>query len=60
MPDRNQLFGWWYVCIGIGFVLLALRTYIAGSGVLPILLRAVIAAGFIILGAATLKTAKRD
>lgn len=59
MPDRNQMFGWWYVCIGIGFSLLALRTYMAGAHAFQILLRAVIAAGFILLGVATLKTAKR-
>lgn len=60
MPDRNQLFGWWYVCIGIGFALLAFRTYLAGSHAVQILLRGVISAGFIVLGVATLKTAKRS
>lgn len=59
MRDRNQLFGWWYVCIGIGFSLLALRTYIAGGRPLSILVRSAAAAGFIALGMATLKTAKR-
>lgn len=59
MPDRNQLFGWWYVCIGVGFSLLALRTYLAGARLFPILLRGVIAGGFILLGVATLTAAKR-
>lgn len=60
MPDRNQLYGWWYVCIGIGFALLALRAYIAGVRPWSILLRGVIAAGFLVLGATTLKMSKRD
>jgi hypothetical protein len=60
MRDRNQLFGWWYVCIGIGFALLALRSVIAGSRPWPIMLRSVAAAGFIILGMVTLKTSRRS
>jgi hypothetical protein len=52
---KNQLFGWWYVCIGLGFALLSLRTYIAGGRPVALLLRSIAAAAFIILGMATLR-----
>jgi hypothetical protein len=55
MPDRNRLFGWWYVCIGLGFAALTLRTYIAGGRPVALLLRSIAAAGFIILGMVTLR-----
>lgn len=60
MPDRNQLFGWWYVSIGVGFALLALRAYLVGARPFAIVLRGIIAAGFMALGATTLNTPKRD
>jgi hypothetical protein len=56
MFDRTRLFGWWYVSIGIGFALLALRSYMYGARPFSIVLRAVIAAGFVVLGVATLRT----
>lgn len=59
MPGRNQLYGWWYVCIGAGFALLALRTYIAGARPFQIVLRGVVAAAFVVLGVATIKAANR-
>ena len=57
MFDRARLFGWWYVSIGLGFGLLAIRNYIYGARPGSIVLRAVIAAGFVILGVTTLQTA---
>ena len=45
-----QMFKWWYICIGVGFALLAARNWIAGSGLWAVTLRFIIAAGFIILG----------
>ncbi|HML16554.1 MAG TPA: hypothetical protein VK419_05995 [Bryobacteraceae bacterium] len=60
MPDRNQLLGWWYVSIGIGFALLAVRYYLVGARPFAIVLRGIIAAGFLLLGMATLNTPKRD
>jgi hypothetical protein len=56
MFNRAKLLGWWYVCIGIGFALLALRNYMYGARAWSIVLRAVIAFGFVILGAVTLRT----
>jgi hypothetical protein len=44
--------GWivvWYICIGVGFILLALRAYILGASTGGVVLRLVIAAGFIAL-----------
>lgn len=52
-------FGWWYVCIGLGFVLLALRSWIGGVGRWGVGLRLLIAAGFLILGASTLRSLKK-
>lgn len=60
MFDRNRLFGWWYVSIGLGFALLALRNFIYGAQPFSIALRAVIAAGFLILGITTLRTPPRS
>lgn len=52
--------GWWYVSIGIGFALLAVRYYLVGARPFAIVLRGIIAAGFLLLGMATLNTPKRD
>jgi len=60
MFDRNRLFGWWYVSIGLGFALLALRNYLYGARPFGIVLRGVIAAGFLLLGIATLRTPPRQ
>lgn len=57
MPDkkpvrsiRSKIFGWWYVTIGAGFLLLAAnRILLGGSGWL-IALRLLISAGFFLLG----------
>ncbi|HTS76690.1 MAG TPA: hypothetical protein VMG40_10830 [Bryobacteraceae bacterium] len=55
MIDRARLLGWWYVCIGVGFALLALRNYLYGARAWSIVLRAVISFGFLLLGAVTLR-----
>jgi hypothetical protein len=60
MLHRARLLGWWYISIGVGFALLAIRNYIYGAGPLSILLRSVIAAGFVILGITTLRTPPRE
>jgi len=54
-PSRRMLFyGWWYVCLGVGFSLLAVRGMLFGSTPLLTFLRWTIAAGFLILGLVTL------
>lgn len=60
MFDRARLLGWWYVCIGLGFALLALRNYMYGARPWSIVLRCVIALGFVVLGAVTLRSTPRD
>jgi hypothetical protein len=56
---RSKLFGWWYVTIGAGFLLLAInRILLGGSGWL-IALRLVISAGFLLLGYLELRSKLR-
>ena len=55
MPPRDRrrrslLFGWWYVSIGIGFVLLAVNRIVLGDRTWSMVLRFLIAAGFFVLG----------
>ena len=51
----SRLLGWWYVCIALAFVLLAVRQYIGGAASTTVALRGVIALGFGALGWMTLK-----
>jgi hypothetical protein len=45
----SRLFGWWYLCVGLGFVLLAIRNWIAHAAPWAVAIRFVIAAGFLLL-----------
>lgn len=56
---KTRFYGWWYVCIGIGFALLAARSFLLGAPLRMSLLRSIIAAGFLVLGALTLRGARR-
>jgi hypothetical protein len=47
---RSRLFGWWYVSIGAGFLLLAVNRLIVGGAPWLIALRFAISAGFFWLG----------
>jgi hypothetical protein len=47
---RSRWFGWWYVSIGAGFVLLGVSRLVQGERAGPIALRWAIAAGFFLLG----------
>ena len=42
-------FAVWYLCIGIGFAVLALRAYILGAPPGGVILRLIIAVGFVVL-----------
>jgi len=53
------MFGLWYVCIGLGFVLLGVRNLVRGERPWSIVLRFVIALGFFALGVGTLQSAQR-
>jgi hypothetical protein len=50
---RTRLFAWWYFAIAAGFVLLAINRWMLGERMTLIVLRLVIAAGFLILGVLT-------
>jgi hypothetical protein len=47
---ESKYWGWWYLCIGLGFFLLALVYALRGAGSTDIALRIGVAAGFAILG----------
>jgi len=48
-----RLLGWWYICIGLAFVALALRALAAGMA--GVWLRLVVAFGFVVLGIVELR-----
>jgi hypothetical protein len=57
---RTRMFGWWYVCIGVAFTLLGLRSILRGDPLWPIVIRFVISAGFFALAAGTLRSVRAD
>jgi hypothetical protein len=52
---RSKLFGWWYLSIGAGFLLLAVNRLIVGERPWLVVLRLLIAGGFFMLGYLELK-----
>jgi hypothetical protein len=50
MMARVRLFAWWYICIGLAFMALALRAFVAGAPSWSVGLRLVVAVGFVLLG----------
>ncbi len=67
MPDpptnpagrARRLFAWWYLCIGVGFILLGSRAWLAGAVGWTVALRFVIASGFLAIGVAELRATDR-
>ena len=53
--ERRRMFGWWYICISVAFVLLGMRSAVRGDAMGPIVLRIAIALGFCLLGIGTLR-----
>jgi hypothetical protein len=51
-PKRrgSALLGWWYLSIGAGFFLLGLNRLVVGDALWGVLLRWLIAGGFLVLG----------
>jgi threonine/homoserine/homoserine lactone efflux protein len=45
-----KLLGWWYICIGLAFIALAARAFVAGIPTWSAWLRVAIAVGFVLLG----------
>jgi hypothetical protein len=55
---RSQWFALWYFSISLGFVLLAIRSYLIGGKPAWVVLRLVIAAAFALLGYVELRLRK--
>lgn len=49
MKLHGRWFGWWYLTIAAGFLLLALNRWLRGERLSLVLLRVAIAAGFAVL-----------
>jgi hypothetical protein len=47
---QSKNWGWWYFSIGSGFLLLAIAHLLQGAGLVAIVLRIAVAAGFALLG----------
>jgi len=56
---RARMLAWWYICIGVVFILLGVRSLLRGDPTWPMAFRFVIAVGFIVLGIGTLRTPRR-
>ena len=54
------MLGWWFVCIGTGFILLLIRGLLLGQRPWISGVRAVIAAGFLLLGWQTLRASNAN
>jgi hypothetical protein len=54
---RPRLLALWYVCIGAGFFTLGLRAIMLGAPWWTVILRWVIAAGFVVIGVVELRRA---
>jgi len=55
-----RLFAWWYICIGLAFVALAARAFLAGAPGWGLGLRLLVAAGFILLGIGELRRRRKS
>jgi hypothetical protein len=47
---ESRHWGWWYLSIGVGFVLLAIVRLVQGAGLAAISLRIAVAIGLLLLG----------
>jgi len=50
-----RLFAWWYICIALGFIALAVRAWVAGAPDWGVGLRLLVAVGFVLLGIGELR-----
>jgi hypothetical protein len=46
---QSKHWGWWYLSIGLGFLLLAIVHLLQGAGTLAVALRILVAVGFVLL-----------
>jgi len=54
-----RMLAWWYVCIGGAFTLLAVRSALRGDRLWQVVIRLVIAIGFVALAAGTFRGSAR-
>lgn len=47
---ESRHWGWWYISIAVGFLLLAIVYQIRGAALSAVALRVMVAAGFVLLG----------
>jgi hypothetical protein len=47
---QSRHWGWWYLCISLGFLLLAIVHLLRGAHLAAIVLRIAVAGGFALLG----------
>jgi hypothetical protein len=52
---RPVWFAWWYVCIAVGFLLLAIRQLLVDDWTVGVIVRIVIALGFALLAFAEIR-----
>jgi hypothetical protein len=55
---ESRHWGWWYLSIGAGFLLLAVVSLLRGARLAQVVLRIVIALGFSILGGIQFRTGR--
>lgn len=59
MQTKSRIYAWWYLTIGLGFLLLAVNKALIGEKTWLVVLRFVIAGGFAALGYAELRSHPR-
>jgi hypothetical protein len=47
---ESKYWGWWYLSIGLGFLLLAIVHELLGASLWAVALRVLVAVGFVLLG----------
>ena len=57
---RSRLYAWWYFTIAAGFLLLDINRWLLGERLRLVILRLVIAAGFLMLGFVTWRSRDRN
>jgi hypothetical protein len=55
---QSKQWGWWYLSIGFGFLLLAIVHLIEGATLWAVVLRVVVAVGFVLLASMQFKYGK--